>query len=307
MKQIIECVMNVSEGKDSAKLQAIAAEIEGAAESYLLSCAPDGDHHRAVYSFIGTPVSILAATFAAIHKAVDLIDLGNHRGVHPRIGAVDVVPFVPLKGVSMQKCVELARRLGKKVAHKLQIPVYLYERAALRPERRSLSQIRKGGFELLLHQVVDPSRRPDFGPLRLHPSAGATVIGARDPLIAFNIYLNASEAGVAKKIAARIRETSRGLPGVRALGFLLPSRNQAQVSTNVTNYRQTPLLAVYEKVCEEASRLGYQVVSSEVIGLVPREALPNSVLRHLRLENFHPGLVLESRISEVLGVENHKS
>lgn len=294
--------MNVSEGRDSAKLQAIAAEVEGAAESYLLSFAPDRDHHRAVYSFIGTPASILSATFAAIQKAVDLIDLGNHRGVHPRIGAVDVVPFVPLKGVSMLKCVELARQLGKKVARELQIPVYLYERAALRPEHRSLSQIRKGEFELLVHQVVvDPSRRPDFGPLRLHPSAGAMAIGARDLLIAFNIYLNASEAGVAKEIAGRIRETSGGLPGVRALGFLLPNRNQAQVSTNVTNYLQTPLLTVYERVCDEASRLGCQVVSSEVIGLVPREALPNSVPKRLRLENFHPGLVLENRISEVLG------
>ena len=299
--------MNISEGRDPTKLQAIAEAIEAVGESYLLSQASDPDHHRTVYSFIGTPASILPAAFATIEKAVDLIDLRTHRGVHPRIGAVDVVPFIPLKGVSMQKCVKLAHQLGKKVASQLQIPVYLYAEAAPHSQRRRLSRIRKGGFEELIHRVTsDPARSPDLGALRLHPSAGAMAIGARRLLVAFNIYLNSSEVQAAKEIAGRIRETGGGLPGVQALGFFLPSRNQAQVSINVTNYRQTPLLTVYEKVREEASQLGLQVVSSELIGLVPQEAFPDSTHELLQLENFHPGLVLENRISEILLGENSK-
>ena len=231
MNQIVECVMNVSEGKDHGKLQAIASQIKAVAESYLLNYSADPDHHRGVFSFIGTLESICKAAFAAAQEAINLIDLRHHCGAHPRLGAVDVVPFVPLKGVTMQECVDTARSFGKRVALELDVPVYLYEQAALRAERRHLYRIRKGEFELLVHAVkTDPERKPDYGPSRLHPTGGAMAVGARHLLIAFNIYLNTSEVAAAERIAQNIREREGGLPGLRALGFHLSSRNQAQVS-----------------------------------------------------------------------------
>lgn len=300
--------MNVSEGRDTRKLQAIADEIEASAESWLLSSVADPDHHRAVFSFIGTPASISEAAFATTQRALTLIDVRNHCGVHPRIGAVDTVPFIPIKGVSMQDCVDTARRFGKRIANELGVPVYLYEQASLRPERRHLSRIRKGEFERLVETVrTDPGHRPDFGPARLHPTAGAMAVGARHLLIAFNIYLNTREVAAAQQIADRIRESGGGLPGVRALGFYLPRRNQAQVSMNVTDYHRAPLLQIYERVSREAAQLGLNAVSSELIGLVPREALPQTIQSRLRLENFHPRQILEDRIVEVLQAGTHRA
>ena len=301
MQQIVECVMNISEGRDSLTLKAIAQEIETVPNAFLLGEAADSDHHRTVFSFMGTPSSIFDATFAAVKKAVQLIDMRVHRGVHPRIGAVDVIPFVPVQRVSMSECVEVAHRLGKKISQALQIPVYLYAEAALRPDRRHLSVIRKGQFEGLGEQIrLDPRSKPDFGPNCLHPTAGATMIGARQPLIAFNIYLDTSDVGRAREIADLIRESGGGLPGVKALGFYIKRKGLAQVSMNVAHYPITSLPKIFKRVQKEARRLQTEPVSSEIIGLVPQGAINKRTIRTLHLENFHAGQILENRIAEVL-------
>ena len=301
MQQIVECVMNVSEGRDTLKLETIAQKIEAVPSAFLLDHSADPDHHRTVFSFIGTPASIFAASFAAVKKAVQLVDMREHQGVHPRIGAVDVVPFVPVQNVSMKQCVAVAHRLGKKISRTLQIPVYFYAEAALRPDRKHLSTIRKDQFEGVHEQIKsDPRRKPDLGPDCLHPTAGATVIGARQPLIAFNIYLNTSDVGRAREIAGLIRESGGGLPGVKALGFYIESKGLAQVSMNVTHYRKTSLLKIFKKVQKEARRLQTEPVCSEIIGLVPQDAINPRTIRTLHLENFHSGQILENRIAEVL-------
>lgn len=295
--------MNVSEGRDPAKLRAIAGAIQSVSGAFLLHWSADTDHHRAVFSFMGGLESIGVAAFAAARQAVSLIDLRTHRGVHPRMGAVDVVPFVPLNRVSLEQCVEIAVRLGEKVAADLGVPVYLYGRAARTPERENLAWIRRGEFESLMREIAeDPARRPDFGEARLHPTAGATAIGARDHLIAFNLYLNTDDQGVARKIAANIREARGGLPGVKALGFYLPRRGRAQVSVNITDYRRTSLLDVYEAVRRQARLWGAEVSGSEIVGLVPRAALPEAALEGLQLENFQANQILEDRLAEVLGL-----
>ncbi len=301
-KQIFECVMNVSEGRDRIKLQAIAAEIQAVPDAYLLEYSADFDHHRSVFTFTGTCESIFEAAFAAIERVVTLIDLRIHRGVHPRLGAVDVVPFVPIQGVGLKDCAEIAHRLGAKVAKQLGVPVYLYEEAAICSERKTLPDIRRRGFEAVSREIgTDLLRKPDFGSARLHPTAGATVIGARRPLIAFNLYLNTPDVGVARNIAARIRETRGGLPAVRSLGFYISRRNQAQVSVNLLDYRRNSLNKVYERVSEEAHRLNLDVLATEIIGLVPQEAMDRTDLSSLKLENFSPSRILEKRIGEVLG------
>ncbi len=301
MQQIVECVMNVSEGRDTLKLETIARKIETVPSAFLLEHSADPDHHRTIFSFIGTPSSIFAASFAAVKKAGQLIDMRKHQGVHPRIGAVDVVPFVPVQNVSMKQCVAVAHRLGKKISQTLQIPVYFYAEAALRPDRKHLSTIRKNQFEGLHEQIKsDPRRKPDLGPDCLHPTAGATVIGARQPLIAFNIYLNTSDVGRARKIAGLIRESGGGLAGVKALGFYIESKGLVQVSMNVTHYRRTSLLKIFKRVQKEARRLQTEPVSSEIIGLVPQDAINPRTIRTLHLKNFHPGQILENRIAEVM-------
>jgi len=301
MQQIVECVMNVSEGRDTLKLETIARKIETIPSAFLLEHSADPDHHRTIFSFIGTPSSIFDASFAAVKEASQLIDMREHQGVHPRIGAVDVVPFVPVQNVSMKQCVAVAHRLGKKISRTLQIPVYFYAEAALRPDRKHLSTIRKDQFEGVHEQIKsDPRRKPDLGPDCLHPTAGATVIGARQPLIAFNIYLNTSDVGQARKIAGLIRESGGGLAGVQALGFYIERKGLAQVSMNVTHYRKTSLLKIFKKVQKEARRLQTEPVCSEIIGLVPQDAINPRTIRTLHLENFHSGQILENRIAEVL-------
>ena len=305
MQQIVECVMNVSEGRDAVKLEAIAQKIETAPSTFLLDYSADPDHHRTVFSFIGTLSSIFDATFAAVKKAVQLIDMREHQGVHPRIGAVDVIPFVPVQKVSMKECVAVAHRLGKKVSQELQIPVYFYAEAALSPDREHLSIIRKDQFEGLKERIKsDPRRKPDLGPDCLHPTAGATAIGARQPLIAFNIYLNTPDVGLARKIAGLIRESGGGLHGVKALGFFIERKGLAQVSMNVTHCRKTSLVKVFKRVQQEARRLQTEPVSSEIIGLVPQGAIDQQTIGELHLENFHPGQILENRIAEMV---NHAS
>ena len=297
MHQIVECVMNVSEGRDTLKLETIARKIEAVPSAFLLDHSADPDHHRTVFSFIGTLSSIFDASFAAVKKAGQLIDMREHQGVHPRIGAVDVVPFVPVQNVSMKECVAVAHRLGRKISQTLQIPVYFYAEAALSPDREHLSVIRKDQFEGLHEQIKsDPRRKPDLGPSCLHPSAGATAIGARQPLIAFNIYLNTSDVGQARKIAGLIRENGGDLAGVKALGFYIERKGLAQVSMNVTRYRKTSLMKIFKRVQKEARRLQTEPVSSEIIGLVPQDAINPRTIRTLHLENFHSGQILENRI-----------
>ena len=301
--EIVESVMNVSEGRDPRVISAVARALSDAGAS-LLNVSSDPDHNRSVFSLVASRPVIEQAAFDAIRVAIGLIDLRRHSGAHPRIGAVDVVPFIPIEGVTMADCVALARHLGPRVANELGVPVYLYEEAALRRDLSQLPDIRRGGFEGLLKAVeTDPARRPDFGGPRLHPSAGAVIIGARRLLIAFNVFLDTVDVGKARQIARAIREKDGGLPWVRALGFLLPSRGRAQVSVNLRDFRVTPLIEVWKKICEEASRLGVRPVSSELIGLAPAAALPPNPVEALRLQHFHAGLVLETRIREALAAK----
>ena len=301
MEKLIECVMNVSEGRDRQKLETIASQIDDVSNAFLLDCAVDAAHNRAVLSFIGTPESVLGAAFAAVQVAVRLIDLRIHRGVHPRIGAVDVVPFTPLRGVSMAECVDVAARLGQRIATRLGVPVYLYGEAARIRNRRDLSRVREGEFERLEELIrVDPARSPDFGEDRLHPTAGAAAVGARGLLIAYNVYLKTADVTLSQKVAARIRGAGSGLESVRALGFYIDHKGLAQVSMNVTDYQKASLSEVLQRVQQEALLLQTDVHSSEIVGLVPRCALVSGSPEFLKLEGFHSGQILEYRIEQVL-------
>ena len=285
--KLIECVPNFSEGRDRSVIDAIAAEIRGTPGAMLLDVDPGVATNRTVVTLIGPPDAVEEAAFRAIRKAGQLIDMARHRGEHPRMGATDVCPFIPVQGATMDDCVAVARRLGQRVGEELGIPVYLYEEAATRPDRRSLADIRKGEYEALVAKHQDPAFVPDFGPNRFNPSAGATVIGAREFLIAYNVNLNTRDKKLANAIAQAIREagktvkqpdgTRRTIPGrfthCRAVGWYIEEFGRAQVSINLTNYKVTPLHEVFEACREEAGRLGLRVTGSELVGLIPREAL----------------------------------
>ncbi len=293
---LIECVPNFSEGRDRAKLDAIA-EAMRADGVYLLDRHVDADHNRSVITLAGSPRSLLEAVLRGIGKAAELIDLTRHRGVHPRIGATDVVPFVPIEGVTLEDCARMARQAGAEVWRRYRIPVYLYESAATRPQRVRLENIRRGQFEGLRDEIAtNPDRLPDFGEPRVHPTAGATVIGARKFLVAFNVFLNTSEVEIARKIARTVRFSSGGLPCVKAMGVLV--RGLAQVSMNLTDTEQTPMVCVFEAVSREAARHGVAVASSEIVGLVPKKALPDAAASLLKLENLAASVVLEDRLAE---------
>ena len=259
----------------------------------------DANHNRAVVTFIGDRKAVAEAAFRGAQAAVQRIDLNVHRGEHPRIGALDVCPFVPVAGVSMADCVALATDVGQRIARELKVPVYLYEEAATRPERRALPDLRKGEFEGLREEIkTNPERAPDFGPRELHPTAGATVVGARYPLIAFNVNLGTQDVDIAKKIAAAVRESSGGLKFVRAKGFALKDRGIVQVSMNMLNYKGTPLFRAYELIKSEAERYGVHIVGSEIVGLVPLEAVADTVDFYLKLERFDVTQILETRLWE---------
>jgi len=297
MSKLVECVPNFSEGRRPEVYEAIAAAVSArAAEGVrLIDTAPDPDHNRTVVTFVGPPAAAAEAAFDACAVATRLIDMERHQGDHPRIGATDVVPFIPVRGLEMAECVALARDLGRRIAGELGVPVYLYEEAALRPERRSLPDIRRGQYEgLKLAIATDPARAPDYGPPRLHPTAGATVVGARWPLIAFNVNLTTPDLSVARDIARTIRESSGGLPCLRAIGVFLAERNQAQVSMNLVNFRVTPIQTAFEAVRSEAEKRGVGVAGSEIIGLVPAEALAQAAAHFLKVEGFRPAQMLES-------------
>ena len=301
----MECVPNFSEGRDSAKIDAIVAGILAVPDVVLLDREADADHNRCVITIVGPPSAVAEAAFRGVQRAVSLIDLTKHEGAHPRIGAADVVPFIPIEGVTLEECVRLAEKLGAEIWNRLQVPVYFYEAAARRPERVNLENIRRGQFETLAKEIATvPERAPDIGDPVIHPTAGATVVGARKFLIAYNVNLGTSDLSIAKKIAKTIRHSSGGFRYVKSMGVPLSSRNLAQVSINLTDFEQSPMHVVYETVRREAERYGVPVVGSEIVGLIPKKSLELSAEYFLRFENFRPELVLENRIADAVATHN---
>lgn len=297
MRKIVECVPNFSEGRRVEVVDELTSAISSVPGVTLLDKELNPDHNRAVITFIGPPEACAEAAFRATRLAAKLIDMNQHRGEHPRIGATDVIPFVPISGVTMEECVEFARGLGRRIAEELDIPVYLYEAAATRPDRVDLAQIRSGEFEGLREAIrTDPNRAPDFGPPRLHPTAGATVVGARFPLIAYNVNLASKDLEVAKEIARRVRFRDGGLRYVKALGFELKEEECVQVSMNLTNYLATPIYRAFEAVKREAERFGVTVRRSEIVGLVPQQALIDTAVAYLQLHGFRSDQILENRL-----------
>jgi glutamate formiminotransferase len=295
---LVECVPNFSEGRRAAVIDAIADAI-ASAPVHILDVSSDSDHNRTVVTFVGSPDQVVEGAFRGVEAAARWIDLEAHHGVHPRIGAADVIPFVPLRGVSLKTCVELARRLGARVGAELGIAVYLYEAAASRPDRVNLADVRRGGYELLRTAIeIDPARAPDFGPRRLG-RAGASAVGARLPLIAFNAYLDTSDVTIARQIAAVIRAANGGLPCLKALGLLVGG--QAQVSMNLTDFRTTGLYAALNAVETEARQRGTSVTRTELVGLIPQAALIDYAVQSLRLPDSARHLLLEPRIGAAVG------
>jgi glutamate formiminotransferase/formiminotetrahydrofolate cyclodeaminase len=304
MAKIVECVPNFSEGRRPEVIEAILAEVKSVPGVLLLDREMDADHNRAVVTFVGGPEEVKAAAFKAIAKATQLIDMEKHHGEHPRMGATDVVPFIPISEVTQRDCVLLAEQLGEQVGEKLQIPVYLYEAAARRPERQNLADVRRGEYEGIKSEIeTNPDRKPEFGPAKMHPTAGAVAIGARMPLIAFNVYLGTPYVGIAKKIARAIRFSGGGLRYCKALGFEIKERHQAQISMNLVNYKKTTIFRVFEMIKAEAERYGVPILSSEIVGLTPQDALLDVAEYYLRLENFKKDQVLENKLMSFAGGE----
>ncbi|HEY65400.1 MAG TPA: glutamate formimidoyltransferase [Caldilineae bacterium] len=294
MQPIVECVPNFSEGRRPEVIQAIRDAIAAVPGVRILDIHSDVDHNRSVITFAGAPEPVLEAAFQGIATAARLIDMEQHRGEHPRLGAADVVPFIPIRGVTMDDCVALARRLGQRVGEELGIPVYLYEAAATRPDRVNLADVRRGEYERLKEEIVtNPDRAPDFGPCRVG-SAGACIIGARQPLIAFNIYLNTDDVSIAKAIARAVRHSSGGLRYVKALGVKVGGL--AQVTMNLTDFRHTPLHRVVEMVRREAMRYGVTIRRSELVGLIPQQAILDAAAWYLQLDDLTPDRILENRL-----------
>ncbi len=286
---IVECVPNFSEGRRPQVVERIVAALSSAPGVRVIDRSMDPGHNRAVITFVGSDLDVGEAAFRAIGAAAREIDLRTHSGEHPRIGATDVVPFVPVAGVTLERCVEIAHALGERVGRELEIPVYFYEAAALRPARRNLPDVRNIGFEKLCDAVLsDPARAPDRGPVRLHPSAGATVIGARQFLIAYNVNLESVDVAVAKEIAKKIREKDGGLPGIKAMGFFLDDQKCAQVSMNVCDFQRTGLLRAYQEIEKLAAERGIKIRESELVGLAPRAALGDGIAARIQLRGFDP-------------------
>ena len=295
MPKIVECIPNFSEARRPEVVEKIVAAVESVSEVSLLDRSSDNDHNRTVLTFAGTPEAVSEAAFRAIKVAGELINMDEHEGAHPRIGATDVVPFVPISDVTMDECVALAKELGRRVGTELQIPVFFYENAATSPDRVNLAKVRKGQYEGLKAEVGMPNQRtPDEGPENV-PSAGATVIGARDPLVAFNVYLTTDDVSIAKKIGKAVRHSSGGLAFVKGMGLLVDGR--AQVSMNLTNFHKTPIARVVEMIRREAQRYGVAIHHSELIGLIPQEALVDAAVWYMQLDQFEKGQILENRFS----------
>jgi len=299
MSTLVECVPNFSEGRDRAKVDSIieAMKLPGV---YLLDREMDADHNRCVITLVGDREAIAEAAIRGVGRAAELIDLTKHQGAHPRMGAADVIPFIPIEGLAIEDCVSIARHVGEEIWKRHQIPVYLYEAAATMPERQNLENIRRGQFEGLREEIAtNPARRPDFGEPRIHPTAGATVVGARKFLIAYNIYLNTPDVEIAKQVAKAVRFSNGGLRYVKAAGF--PVRGLAQVSMNLTDFEQTPIARVFEYVRREAARYGVAAAFSEIVGLIPKKALEMASEWFLQIENFDSSLILENRLQAIMG------
>jgi glutamate formiminotransferase len=298
VKKIVECVPNFSEGRRQTVIEQIVSAMNQVTGVRVLDVQSDHDHNRSVVTILGTPQAVVGAAFQGIGKAAKLIDMNHHRGAHPRMGATDVVPFVPVQGVTLEDCAVLARQLGERVGTELSIPVYLYEAAATRPERQNLADVRRGEYEGLKQEIAtDPGRAPDFGPAVMG-TAGATAIGARPPLVAFNVYLNTGDVAPAQAIAKAIRHSSGGLRFVKALGLLV--EGQAQVSMNLTDCRHTPIYRVLELIRAEAARYGLHVTRSEVVGLLPVQVLVDAAQFYLQLDGLSPEQILENRLADAV-------
>ena len=301
MNRLIECVPNFSEGRDPAKVDAIVAAMNAVPGVHVLDREMDADHNRCVITLAGDPDSVAEAALQGVGKAAELIDLTRHSGAHPRVGAADVVPFVPIEGVTLEDCVALARRVGKQIWERYRIPVFFYEAAATHPDRVNLENVRRGQFEGLRDEMKrNPQRHPDVGEPKVHATAGVTVVGARKFLIAYNVNLNTPDVGIANKIAKAIRFSSGGYRYVKSMGVELKARNLAQVSINLTDFEQTPMHRVYEAVKREAARYGVVPVGSEIVGLIPKKAIEMAADYFLQVENFSPEQVFENRLQAVL-------
>jgi len=299
MAEVVECVPNFSEGRRRDVVEKIVSAIGSVPGVRVLDQEMDTDHNRSVITFIGDRPSVAEAAFQGAKAAVALIDMNRHHGAHPRVGALDVLPFIPIQGVAMEDCVALAWAVGKRIADELQVPVYLYEAAATRPDRKALPDVRRGEYEGLKVEIeTNPDRKPDFGPSRFHPTAGACIVGARPVLIAWNVNLKTKDIGIAKRIAKAIRESDGGLPAVRAKGFELPDRGLVQVSMNMLDYRKTSLVAAFEAIRILAAKEGVEIAESEIIGLVPLDALLEGATQYFKLARFHREQILETRLWE---------
>ena len=299
MQRLVECVPNFSEGRKPETVQEIAAAISAVNTVCVLDKHIDPDHNRSVITFVATPERIVEAAVAGVKRASELIDMRRHQGVHPRLGATDVLPFVPVNGVTLEECVALAHEAGRMIARDLSIPVYFYESAALHAGRVNLEDVRRGAFELLREQIVtNPERAPDVGPSQIHESAGAIVIGARPFLIAFNVLLRSDDITIARQIARTIRARNGGLPFLKALGFQLQTRNLVQVSMNLVNYQVTGMGDAYDAIRRQTDALGVEIESTEIVGLVPREALDREAEYFRKLENFSEATILENQIEK---------
>jgi glutamate formiminotransferase / 5-formyltetrahydrofolate cyclo-ligase len=298
MKKIIECVPNFSEGRDLPKIEKIVEPFRGTEGVKLLDYQRDEDHNRLVVTLVGEPEAVAGAVIESMAIAIEVIDMRSHRGQHPRMGAVDVVPFIPAKNVTMDEAVALSRRLAEEAATKFNLPVFLYEESATRPERRNLADVRRGQFEGMAEKLALPDWAPDFGPAQIHPTAGVTAVGARMPLVAYNVNLDTDKIDIANAIAKKVRHISGGFRYCKAVGIELKDKGMVQVSMNMTDYRKTALYRVFELIRIEARRHGVNVAGSEIVGLVPMEALMDSAAYYLGLEGFSMQQVLETRIWE---------
>jgi len=298
MKKIIESVPNFSEGRDLGKIETIVNSFRGKEGVKLLDYQRDKDHNRLVVTVVGEPDHLKIALIEAMGSAIEVIDMRKHKGQHPRMGAIDVIPFIPVKNVSMTEAVDFSIKVAEEVSEKYNLPVFLYEESAIRPERRNLADIRKGQFEAMADKIIQPEWKPDFGPQEIHPTAGVTAVGARMPLVAFNVNLDTNNLTIANDIAKKVRYISGGLPYCKGIGVELKERGIVQVSMNMTDYTKTALYRSFELIKIEAKKYGVNIVGSEIIGLVPMEALIDTAVYYLAVENFSMEQVLEARIME---------
>ena len=305
--KLVESVPNFSEGRREDVVKEIIAEAEKYQGVWVLDWSMDPDHNRSVVTMIGKPEPLLKALFDMVKKASELIDMRKHKGEHPRMGATDVVPLVPIMGTTMKECVGYSKELGRRIGEELKIPVYLYERSATKPERENLANIRKGEFEGFFEKIKNPEWQPDFGPSEVHPTAGVTAVGAREFLIAFNVNLGTDNIDVANKIARAVRHISGGFRYVKAIGVELKDRGIVQVSMNLTNYKKSPMFRVFEVIKREAERYGVPVVGSEIVGLVPLLALVESAAFYLQLEDFDVSKIIENNVLDIFAKELEKS